>query len=211
MARRPQGKVRRLWDDRLAYAIGLLATDGNLSPDGRHIGFTTKDLELAALYKKCLEIDNVIGRKARGNSAEKKYFVVQFGDVLFYRFLESIGLTSRKSKTIGSLFLPRHLFYDFLRGCIDGDGNIHAFMHPESRHPQLRVRIYSASKPFLEWILRTTKEDGVNGYIINGKGAFVLSYAIGASLQLFDRIYHRNFGGLALSRKYLVAKKFMRA
>lgn len=33
-----------------------------------------------------------------------------------------------------------------------GDGNIGVTEHPESRHPQLRVKLYSASPLFLKWI-----------------------------------------------------------
>ncbi|MCX6743614.1 MAG: hypothetical protein NT116_05255, partial [Candidatus Parcubacteria bacterium] len=99
--------------------MGLITTDGNLSPDGRHLHFTSKDLELAALFKKILGLTNKIGKKSRGGDEEKKYYVVQFGDINFYRFLLSIGLMPNKSKILGSLKIPDRYFKDFLRGCID--------------------------------------------------------------------------------------------
>ena len=43
---KPKGKVKIEWSPDFAYAIGLITTDGNLSPDGRHVNFTSKDLEL---------------------------------------------------------------------------------------------------------------------------------------------------------------------
>ena len=88
MSRLRQNKVRIAWSPAFAYAIGLITTDGNLSPDGRHINLTTKDYDLAVTFKRCLGLENKIGRKARGsNLDEKRYFVVQFGDVSFYGFL----------------------------------------------------------------------------------------------------------------------------
>ncbi len=33
---KPLGRVKIEWSDKFAYAIGLVASDGNLSPDGRH-------------------------------------------------------------------------------------------------------------------------------------------------------------------------------
>ena len=33
------------WTSELAYAVGLLTTDGSLSKDGRHIDLTSKDVE----------------------------------------------------------------------------------------------------------------------------------------------------------------------
>jgi len=34
---KPLGRINTVWNHRLAYATGLLATDGCLSKDGRHI------------------------------------------------------------------------------------------------------------------------------------------------------------------------------
>ncbi|PIZ81282.1 MAG: hypothetical protein COY02_02875, partial [Parcubacteria group bacterium CG_4_10_14_0_2_um_filter_41_6] len=96
-------KVKIEWSPDFAYAIGLLATDGNLSKDGRHINMTSKDEEMISVFKKCLSIQNKTGRKCRGGSKEKKYFQVQFGDKNFYNFLMSLGLTPAKSKTLGPL------------------------------------------------------------------------------------------------------------
>lgn len=63
-------KVKVKWSPNFAYSIGLIATDG------RHISFTTKDVELAHLFKKCLGIDNKIGKKARTYTKVKKYYVL---------------------------------------------------------------------------------------------------------------------------------------
>ena len=38
----------------LSYVIGLLTADGNLSSDGRHITFVSKDLDLIHIFKKGL-------------------------------------------------------------------------------------------------------------------------------------------------------------
>ena len=58
-----QNKVKIEWNKKFAYAIGLIATDGSLSNDMRHIDFTSKDLELVDLFKRCLKLQNKIGRK----------------------------------------------------------------------------------------------------------------------------------------------------
>ena len=113
---KPKGRVAIKWSHDFAYAIGLLVSDGNLSSDGRHITFTSKDLELAKKFQVALGISGHIGRKASSAKVEKKYFVVQFSDVLFYNFLESIGLMPNKSKIIGEIILPQKFYFDFLRG-----------------------------------------------------------------------------------------------
>ena len=86
------GKVKIEWNSKFAYAIGLLTTDGNLSKDGRHLNMTSKDEELILIFRSCLGLQNKIGKKARGGSLDKKYFVLQFGDRNFYDFLVGIGL-----------------------------------------------------------------------------------------------------------------------
>jgi len=112
---KPKGKVRIRWSPKFAYAIGLLVSDGNLSPDGRHIIFTSKDLELIELFQKSLDIKIHVGKKTRGSSPNKSYFVAQFSDVLFYQFLMDIGLMPNKSKIIGEIKVPEKYFFDFLR------------------------------------------------------------------------------------------------
>ena len=209
---RPLNKVKIVWSPKFAYAVGLIATDGNLSSDGRHISFTSKDYDCAILYKNCLRLNSIIGRKSRSRGTDKKYYVVQFGDINFYKFLLSIGLAPNKSKTIGKLKIPKKYFYHFLRGCIDGDGNIHEFKHPESRHPQLRVRLFSASKKFVDWIRENTTRNRIKGYYGSAgkkRSVFVLEFAKVDSIKLLNLIYRQN-NGIFLERKYLVAKKYLR-
>ncbi len=201
---KPLAKTNCTWSPELAYVVGLIATDGNMSSDGRHITFTSKDLELATLFKKYLNHEGKIGRKSRGGGGEKKYFVVQLGDVIFYKFLLSIGLTPKKSKTMGKLEIPQKYFYDFFRGCIDGDGSVGSFMHPESKLPQFKTRLVSASKLFLEWIRSLTIKDGIKGFITTSDGLHTLVFAKRDSTKLLNLVYYAGFPP-SLGRKYLQA------
>lgn len=54
------------WSADLAYAVGLISTDGNLSKDGRHFDFTSKDLDQIKNFKKILKLKNKIGKKYSG-------------------------------------------------------------------------------------------------------------------------------------------------
>ncbi len=208
--------VRRLskvvikWSVPFAYAIGLIVTDGNLSKDGRHISFTSKDKDLVVLFSKCLNVNNKVGRKARNKNAIKKYFVIQCGDKNFYEFLVSIGLMPAKSRKLKAVKIPQLYFADFLRGCIDGDGSIGIFNHPESVHPQLRVSLSSASYPFLAWakamIAKCTTVTG--GSIKLGKRVFYLCYSTADSKRILKIIYYKK-GVPRLYRKYLRARPFL--
>ncbi len=187
------GAISTDWNSELAYVVGLITSDGNLSSDGRHINITSKDRDLLETARTILQIRNVIGRKSRGFELEKKYFCLQFGSVNFYNFLLSIGLTPAKSKTMGSLAIPEAYFPDFLRGCIDGDGSIIETSHPESQYTQLRVSLSSASIDFLSWVHSRIKAyfEITGGWIYtfpNGNCS-LLSFGKADSITILNLIY----------------------
>jgi len=206
-------KIKVEWSPKFAYVMGLITTDGCLCNDGRHIDFTSKDKELVLKFRECLGSKNKIGVKYRGNDKyqKTKCFRIQLGDVNFYEFLLSIGLSPRKSKTLDKLSIPQQYFWHFLRGCIDGDGSIGIFKHPESAQPQLRVRLYSASPKFLEWIKDSisANSDLKGGWIEEmGKCRVCkLVFAKDDSIKLFKLIY--NNSEFYLDRKYQIARQFI--
>ncbi|MBU4311659.1 MAG: hypothetical protein KJ706_02935 [Candidatus Omnitrophica bacterium] len=197
-----------IWNTNIAYAIGLMTADGNLSSDGRHMTFVSKDLDLIRIFKRCFSLRNKISKKSSGYSKDKnkRYYFVQFGNVRLYNFLKDIGLTPNKSKTIKNLFIPDGYFSDFLRGLIDGDGNIGYFMHPESKLKQFRIRVASGSRDFLEWLNRQiNKFLDIRGSIRQVTRAYELCYYKKASKKLVDFIYYKS-DIVYLKRKFKIAK-----
>ncbi len=197
-------KINLNWTGKLAYIVGIIATDGNLSPDLRHVVITSKDEQLLLDIKVALKLTSKIGKKSNGKSKEKKYFVLQIGDKRFYNFLYSIGLTRRKSLTIKRVNVPKKYFSHFLRGCLDGDGNIDLFSHKESKNIQLRIRLASASFDFLTWLHETmiSSYEVKGGWIYSQKNKtwHVLTYGKADSLILLHHIYKRK--NIFLDRKY---------
>ena len=99
------------WTPVFAYGIGLLTSDGNLSKDGKHFDFTSNDIELVKTFKKCMHLTDVkIGTKTSGFT-DRRYSHIQFSNVKLYKWLLKIGLTPNKSKTIGSLKIPKKYFF----------------------------------------------------------------------------------------------------
>src|SRR5579859_6138909 len=140
------------WSKNLAYAIGLIVTDGSLSVDKRHITLVSKDIDQLENFAKALHLNNKISLHSSNYNPDGNCFHITFGNVNLYNFLLKIGLTPNKTKTISKLVIPQKYYADFIRGCIDGDGNISYVNHPESQHLQLRLRLASASLSFLIWI-----------------------------------------------------------
>ena len=197
------------WSKKLAYIIGLIATDGSLSVDERHIDFTSKDLELIKIFKDCLKLSNKIGIKKSGTN--RVCFCIQFGNKNFYNFLNSIGIYKAKSKTIKRIDIPNKYFPHFLRGCLDGDGNIDLYKHAQSQYMQIRFRFASASKPFLEWILQVLKiKYSIEGgwiYSQKNKSTHVLVFGKTDTLKIGKIMYH-DHANLCLQRKFAKYKQW---
>src|SRR3989339_1320183 len=102
-----------VWTANFAYVVGLICSDGSLSKDGRHLDFTSKDIEQIENFRKILKLNNKIRLKNSGSNRLKKYYSIQFGDVKLYRFLVSIGITANKSKTIYEIEIPDKYFIDY--------------------------------------------------------------------------------------------------
>lgn len=209
---KPKGKVEIKWSSNFAYALGLLATDGCLYSDGLHICFTSKDLEQVNNFKEALGIDSKIGIKSSGSNKIKKYYTVQFGDVLFYKFLVSIGIGPAKSKTIGSVKIPDKYFFDFLRGCFDGDGTVYSYWDKRWKSSfMFYLEFASASKKHIFWLREEiNKRLLVSGHITNDyEGSTLqLKYAKKESLKIFRKMYYSD-KAMCLQRKKLKIIKIL--
>lgn len=206
---KPKGRVETTWRPELAYAVGLIAADGSLSINGRHINFTSKDLDLIKTFQKCLGLEDIkIGKKQSGYGGDNTYYQVQFGDVLFYRFLTDIGLHSNKAKTIAVVEVPDALFFDFLRGEWDGDGTIYRSVDKRWKDSQIvSIGFTSASRPYLEWLqLKTTTFISTTGFITPVNRSYQLRYARKDSKKIFDAMFYKSRLP-HLERKFAKAKK----
>lgn len=147
------------------------------------------------------------------NSREQISFCIQITDVKFYKFLQSINLSPHKSLTIPKLKIPQKYFNDFVRGVIDGDGSITRWINNSNKNEQWSLRIVSASKAFIEWLLHdifaylhavgkiyTYKHDAVRK-----NNLYLLKFGkVGAKIILKECYYE---GCLSLKRKSLRSAK----
>jgi|SRR3989344_5521137 len=203
---KPKGKVSSKWSVKLAYAIGLVTADGCLSKDGRHINLTSKDTEQIILFKKCLGLETKIGKKYSG--VGNLAYQTQFGDVLFYKFLQEIGLTPAKSNTISSLTIPDKYFFDFLRGYFDGDGCSYSFYDKVYKNSfRFYISFASGSIKYLEWLrAELNRLTGLRGHISYGKRSIQLKYSKKEAVILVKKMYYSP-SSLCLKRKHLKIRK----
>jgi len=143
-----------VWSPEVAYTVGLIATNGCLYPDSRHLSITSKDRKQIENIKSILSISAKTAIISGDYSNDERiYYRVQWGDVTLYKFLTKVGLTSNKSLTIGELRLPDQYFFDFLRGHHDGDGCFYSYFDSRWKNSYMFYLCFSSvSKIHLEWL-----------------------------------------------------------
>src|SRR5205823_13893444 len=93
-----------VWSDEMAYIVGLTATDGCLLTGRRAINFKSADRPLVETYIRLLGRTNaIVTEKTRKG---RPLYHVQFSGTRLYGWFQSIGLTPRKSLTLGALAVP---------------------------------------------------------------------------------------------------------
>jgi hypothetical protein len=205
---KPKKIINTNWRPCLAYAIGLLATDGCLAKDNLLIDLTSKDREQLENFSKCLGVRFTIGLKRNGTGQESSR--IQFKNRLFYDFLLSIGLTPKKSLTMGELAIPKKYFFDFLRGCFDGDGTFYSYWDKRWKSSHMfYLEFVSASRRHIDWLQYEIEDRlGAKGHIVcDGKfSTYQLKYAKREALEIIGKMYYTP-RVVCLSRKKLKIRK----
>lgn len=208
---KPKSKVKIEWSANFAYAVGLIATDGCLSKDGSRITFVSKDIEQIYNFLRCLDISVAIGTTKSGYNGNIAWRL-QFCDGNFHFFLRSIGIHPTKSKTIGEIAISEKYFFDFLRGCFDGDGTVYSYWDKRWKSSFMYyLEFASASREYVYWLRsKITDLAGVLGHITNdGVGKTLqLKYAKRESLLIIKKMYYST-EIVCLSRKRLKIERIL--
>jgi hypothetical protein len=186
----------------VAYAVGIIATDGNLSKRRGRLTVVSKDTELLDTVRLCVQVTASIAPHASGYGGP--CYHVAWTDRGFYDALLAIGLTPAKSRTLGAVMVPDEYFAGFLRGCIDGDGSIitdvdryNTFQKATYVYTRVYVSLVSASQRFIEWLRTSIRRfTGLSGDVTVRTGALTrndlwrLRYAKRESPAILRWIYY---------------------
>jgi hypothetical protein len=196
-----------VWSDDMAYIVGLTATDGCLFTGRRAINFKSGDRQLVETYLRLL------GRKNRVKSHPTETggiaYYTQFHDSALYEWFRSVGLTPRKSLTIGAISVPDDYLMPLARGLLDGDGTLlnKVYRADTGRRDDyyweyLITRFLSASRAHLTWlqsaIAGATGQIGTIGEVKrkeplpNRHPFYELEYAKRSSIVLLPLLYPPN-------------------
>lgn len=134
------------------------------------------------------------------------YYRSQLSDRVLHEFLTAAGLTPRKSLTLAGLVFPPSLFWDVVRGLIDGDGSIKSYVHnpiqrayPGYTYERLEVHFHTASLAHAQWIQAELKARGLRSALLTSvrrtpeqyAGHILYKVKLGkhSSIALLARIY----------------------
>lgn len=215
---RVEPRVALDWSHELAYAVGLIATDGCLASKVKLITLVSKDIQLLMTYLRCLRRSGSVRLHAREGPA----FHVQFKDARFYEWLMSIGITPRKSLTLGAIDVPDGYLISLTRGLLDGDGSVrfdtvvpNPRRYPNLTYPRINVLFHSASRGHLQWLqARLSALLGISGLLLTSNDPsranpmYRLKFAKHASITLLTELY-RDPKAPRLDRKWETWQRYL--
>lgn len=180
-----------IWSAELAYACGLMATDGNVSKDGRHIDLTSQDLDQLETFKRCVDVRCKISFKTSSFTG-KKVTRIMFSDAVLHRWFISIGITPAKTHTIEAVNIPDEYFADFLRGELDGDGFSNAYWDTRWHSSvSLYIGFTSGSEKHLSWLQGKIQAlTGMSGIIKPNNTCFTLEFSKAKAKPIYTFMYY---------------------
>lgn len=124
--------------------MGLVATDGCLT--GRAVTFTNTDRQLVETFIQCVGQTVKIGVQFKPR--RQPAYRAQLGNRTFFDWLISIGVTPRKSLTIGAIAVPDEFFLAVVRGLLDGDGSVQNYWYtvPKGTPHMRRLPLFSTAR-----------------------------------------------------------------
>lgn len=193
----------------MAWLLGFLAADGNVSKDKNiiKIALAEKDREILEKIKKLVDIENPISEYT--NSKGYDVVSLSWSSKQHKKDLNKYGIIPNKTYKISPPYqLNKKYWIDYIRGYFDGDGSISLIKNPNERgNGNLRWQICSVKKDFLVWIVDFLYEEyeipKVNVHCDNNRitPLYYFQYSSSATRKIYSILYTDN--SIFLKRKKL--------
>ncbi|MBA1335838.1 MAG: hypothetical protein HPY66_1656 [Firmicutes bacterium] len=191
------------WSHELAYFLGWMASDGNISPTKHAFRLTSTDIEHLEKLFSLFSYGWTVSLRKWSKPSEAKYSPAGTISISRKDIMERLieyGITPNKSLTIKMPSIPPEYLRDFVRGVFEGDGCI---TFKNSLSPN--IVFASGSREFLEGLgVEIQAQTGLKIYVsVDKKGAWKLSYNSPAAAEIFFRyIYDGVPETMILERKH---------
>jgi hypothetical protein len=150
-------KVFSIWSPQMAWALGLLLTDGHIH--GNNVKLASVDIDLLEKVKNILNLSKPIITSKQSYDKSKLIYYLAFSSKRMREDLNKLGLIEKKSLILVFPDVPEKYIRHFIRGCWDGDGSVYI------SKGKINANFYSGSKAF---IIRLVEELYKNGIFKKG-------------------------------------------
>jgi len=197
------------WSPEMAYVLGVIYSDGNLSSAKNIYRVTVSQKEPELLVK----ILSLMDCNAKLHFKRKLYYGDLVSGSLYwftiavksvYADLVKLGLTPNKSLTVGFPEVPTEYARHFIRGCWDGDGSVYI----TGKSNNIGANYVSGSKNFIEGMLKELEKAGLpkrNIYSNNKKPpSYSFKFFGSQCVELYHYLYDKVPSTQYLERKYQI-------
>jgi len=192
-----------------AYLLGYLFADGCMRKQRKKsfvVSFSTIDKQLFLDIRKKLKADKSGFRRKRNNECKPIYTFSTANKKITQRLL-SLGLIRKKAKRlVYPSFLPKELFFHFLRGFFDGDGCVHISYNKEKKPWTCHVIISSLSSNFLRKFQKLLRSFFIDSTITKNSIFNLNIRKYESVLRLYKNLYYNT--DFYLSRKKKIFSSF---
>ena len=189
----------------MAWLIGFLAADGNISKDSNSITIqlSQKDEEILEKIRFLLGIDNSITHYTTSSGFDTVSF--RWSSKTHKADLAEYGVIPNKTFALKPPYKLDSTYYlDYIRGYFDGDGSINLIKNGNGRgNGNLRWQVCSATPEILEFILDVFEKYGIPRINIQKRQhlhpLYVISYSSVSTRKIYDILYNESY--MFLQRK----------
>lgn len=215
MVRKVNQDFFKTWTSDMAYILGFLYADGNISStkrSGHYIAIYSADRSLLKDIRQCWQSDHKLSKRSvRSGSVYR----IQIGSKEWFTDLGILGLSPNKTKRLELPTIPNKFFGDFVRGYFDGDGNVWSGIihkHRKNPTPTLQVFFTSGSHGYVVALRSALQERGIQGggiYVSKKSNFSRLILSIQDAIKLYEIMYNGPHS-LFLKRKKVVFDRFIK-
>lgn len=110
----------KVWSHDMAWVLGLFVTDGTVNKSVHSITFSQKDERILKVVARLMDADFVLATSAKTRTTPT--LLINSREIK--KDLEAMGITNNKSLSFPFPSVPDEFWPSFIRGVIDGDGNV---------------------------------------------------------------------------------------
>jgi len=212
------------WSNEMAWVLGLIYTDGNLSnvsiKDPRYkksviqkrVSLSQKEPEILNKVRNLMDCNvRLVYSKRRqyGKIVAGEIYTIAINNDKIYDDLTKFGLIPNKSKVIQFPEIDDQYLRHFVRGCWDGDGSVLLQTVDGYARPKIRAAFTSGSRSFIESMAQALEKVGFPKRNINEhRQNYAIRFYEKQCMLLYHYLYHDVPSDQYLERKYKVFENY---